>query len=345
VGCESPEGDWFVREGGVSGLVGGKMRTEEMNWLEDPYESTSYDATVKEEQKFVAEALNGLHSQWGEAADFVLDKKVLDQWWSLESPEKAKDLHRRKSQPFGHLYDESDRRQAESSREKIKWKRHQGPLFAADWDEMGTLDVEIVRGGVSVNGFIGALAAVAGRSELLRKIIVHDDLANTGLCAFSFFKLGKWRTVKVDNYLPFVTKSSILLSAQSASAEELWPCLIEKAYAKIHGSYATLKRDIHCPASKALTELTGTMVTTRKLDMLYDDEEEIWETLSDHLDCGNLICCSRDTSDDDSSFSRSSLKGIIPDISYTLAGLVELEDDTRLVKLDNPWGEAGNWCV
>ena len=26
-------------------------------------------------------------------------------------------------------------------------------------------------------------------------------------------------------------------------------------------------------------------------------------------------------------------------------GLVELEDDTRLVKLDNPWGEAGNWYV
>ena len=63
------------------------MRSEEINWLEDPFESTSYDATVKEEQKFVAEALSGLHSQWGEADTFVRDKAVLDQWWTIEEKE------------------------------------------------------------------------------------------------------------------------------------------------------------------------------------------------------------------------------------------------------------------
>ncbi|UPR00213.1 calpain cysteine protease [Chloropicon primus] len=322
------------------------MRSEEINWLEDPYESTSYDATVKEEQRFVQEALNGLQSQWGEAADFVRDKKQLDQWWSLEESERAERERLNKSASFrggmglGHFEERK-----ESSRERIKWKRHQGiPLFAVDdGGDLSTLDIEIVRGGVSVNGFIGALAAVAGREQLLRKIIVYDELSTTGLCAFRFFKLGKWRTVKVDNYLPCVTKSNILLSAQSANSEELWPSLIEKAYAKIHGSYATLKRDMNCPASKALMELTGTLVTTKKIDLLYEDEEELWDNLSEQLNNGNLICCCHDSAEDGEGFTRSSLKGIIPDICYTLAGLVELEDDTRLVKLDNPWGEAGNW--
>ena len=313
------------------------MRSEEINWLEDPFESTSYDATVKEEQKFVAEALSGLHSQWGEADTFVRDKAVLDQWWTIEE----KETKTSKPKYQDEYEDRTFRGQGDSRREKIKWRRHEGVLFATD--DLSVLDIEIIRGGVSVSGFIGALAAVAGREELLRKIIVSDELGTTGLCAFRFFKLGKWRSVKVDNYLPCVTKSNILLSAQSANSDELWPNLIEKAYAKIHGSYASLKRDIHCPASKALMELTGTMVTTRKVDMLYEDEEELWESLSTHLNNGNLICCGHDTLDDVEGFSRSSLKGIIPDLVYSLGGLVELEDDTRLVKLDNPWGEAGNW--
>ena len=288
---------------------------EGYNWLEDGYESTSYESTVKEEQKFVAESLNGLHILWGEAEDtFVRDKKVLDQWWSIDNS---------------------------SDREKIRWRRHEGQLFLLD--DLSKLDIEITKGGVSVNGFIGALAAVEGRQDLLKKIIVRDELSSTGMCTFRFFKLGKWRSVKVDNYLPCVTKESILLSAQSANSEELWPSLIEKAYAKIHGSYATLTRDMSCATSKALMELTGTLVTTKKVDVLYEDEEELWETLSKQLNTGNLMCCSHDTVEDDDSFSRTSLKGVIPDICYTLAGLVELEDDTRLVKLDNPWGEAGNW--
>ena len=113
------------------------MRTaEEDNWLEDAYESTSYDKTVEEEQKFVEEALYGLQSQWGEAQTFVRDKKVLDQYWSIE--------------------DSSDR-------ERIRWKQFEGQLFEVD--DLEKLDIEITRGGVSVNGFIGALAAVAGRCQ------------------------------------------------------------------------------------------------------------------------------------------------------------------------------------
>ena len=303
------------KEEKVEGCESNTMRTaEEDNWLEDAYESTSYDKTVEEEQKFVEEALYGLQSQWGEAQTFVRDKKVLDQYWSIE--------------------DSSDR-------ERIRWKQFEGQLFEVD--DLEKLDIEITRGGVSVNGFIGALAAVAGRSELLKKIIVVDELNTSGTCTFRFFKLGKWRTVQVDNYLPCVTKSNILLSAQSTNGEELWPSLIEKAYAKIHGSYASLKRDIHCPAQKVLMELTGTLVTTKKVDIIYEEEEELWESLSMHLNNGNLICCGHDSAEDEEGFTRGALKGVTPDIIYTLTGLVELEDDTRLVKLDNPWGEAGNW--
>lgn len=60
--------------------------------------------------------------------------------------------------------------------------------------------------------------------------------------------------VVVDDHLPVFPGSSAPACAHSTSSGEMWPGLVEKAYAKLHGSYAALADG---NSADALEDLTG----------------------------------------------------------------------------------------
>ena len=112
---------------------------------------------------------------------------------------------------------------------------------------------------------LAAMAACASNTRLIEDLIVEDHFSDVGLIGVKFFKEGRWVTVVVDAMLPcipygengwcpiFCRPSDEIV--HGAAEKELWCCYMEKAFAKLFGSYESLHGGGDC--SDALNYLTG----------------------------------------------------------------------------------------
>ena len=49
---------------------------------------------------------------------------------------------------------------------------------------------------------------------------------------FRFWLCGQWTDVVVDDYLPFDENNNFIFCHDKKNSNEMWSCLLEKAYAK-----------------------------------------------------------------------------------------------------------------
>lgn len=110
--------------------------------------------------------------------------------------------------------------------------------------------------------FVNAVAAISSQEDVLLNTFVSDDRAEDGLFTFQFFKHGKWHQVAIDSSLPCEPGTDcpqFLRSARTDGLADLWPSLLEKAYAKMRGSYYATEGT--GTVEQALMELTGSVAS------------------------------------------------------------------------------------
>uniref|UniRef100_A0A8C1FWW4 Si:ch211-202f3.3 n=1 Tax=Cyprinus carpio TaxID=7962 RepID=A0A8C1FWW4_CYPCA len=103
--------------------------------------------------------------------------------------------------------------------------------------------------------FLASVGALTFQTKLLHKVIPDGQSFShnyTGLFHFRFWRFGNWYDVVIDDKLPTIGRQ--LIFVKSKTFNEFWPALVEKAYAKVCGSYA----DMHAGrVSEALLDFTG----------------------------------------------------------------------------------------
>ena len=113
------------------------------------------------------------------------------------------------------------------------------------------------------------------------------DSEYAGIFRFRIWHFGKWYEIVVDDFLP--THNAKLKFAESDTSEnEFWAALLEKAYAKLNGSYQALVADY---VMRGFHAFTGGCVEVCKLSE-ETPAENIYKLLVASLKKSALIACS-----------------------------------------------------
>ncbi|XP_054622436.1 calpain-10 isoform X2 [Dunckerocampus dactyliophorus] len=100
--------------------------------------------------------------------------------------------------------------------------------------------------------FLCACSMLIRNKHLLEKQPLWSDNKYRGSFCFRFWQNGHWTEVTIDDRLPCVDSALCFSHCNASSA--FWVALLEKAYAKLHGSYERLWAG---QVSEALVDLTG----------------------------------------------------------------------------------------
>jgi hypothetical protein len=149
--------------------------------------------------------------------------------------------------------------------------------------------------------------------------------------------------VIVDTRIPYNVQSKTPLYGHCADPNEFWVPLIEKAYAKLHGSYEAINGG---SMTESLVDLTGG--SSEKFNLRAPEVAELienqifWKDLKKYHQQGFLLGCSNVVKDDSGVKTEGAGQtGILFNHAYGILDIRDV-DGLQLMRIRNPWGQ-GEW--
>ena len=201
------------------------------------------------------------------------------------------------------------------------------PVLFAD----GVQPTVAIPGNLSNEWFLDACNMLLVKPWLLTRLFVPTSQEDLGRYCVRFWKDGDWKRVVVDDLVPCDSFGDTLY-AKGEDRSQVWPYLIEKAYAKLHGNYETLKQD---SVDYALTDLTGGRVARVPLKSQYEgiEKHELWDQMEDMMIRGIIgcsHCSSRATSFETAKACRA---GVVVGHTYSIVDLIDEGRGEKFVRL------------
>ncbi|XP_071402621.1 calpain-1 catalytic subunit-like [Centroberyx affinis] len=221
---------------------------------------------------------------------------------------------------------------------RVKWVRPgkivPNPSFIVD----GVSRFDFGQGIVGNCWFLASIGALTFQNHILEQVVPLEqsfDEKYCGLFHFKFWRFGRWVDVLIDDKLP--TIDGRLIFVHSKTPNEFWPALLEKAYAKVCGSYSDMSAGT---PSEALVDFTGGV---HMCIQLADSPPNLWQLMYRAAQSKSLMGCG--TPQGETSANTVAPNGLVRGHAYTVTGVKQMMSRGKavnLVRLWNPWGK-GEW--
>ncbi|KAK3552074.1 hypothetical protein QTP70_032615 [Hemibagrus guttatus] len=221
---------------------------------------------------------------------------------------------------------------------KVVWKRPSelvnNPSLIID----GESRFDFAQGELGNCWFLAAIGAITFQKDILNQVIPDNQSFGedyAGIFHFRFYRNKRWVDVVIDDQLPTLNGKLIFVNCKTSN--EFWPALLEKAYAKVCGSYAALNGGF---ISDGLHDFTGGVYKNFDLTTA---SENLWDLMEVAVKRRAVIGCGTPPGPTPENTVLSN--GIVQGHAYTVTGVTQIMAKGKLVKLVrvlNPWGE-GEW--
>ncbi|XP_073527986.1 calpain-8-like isoform X1 [Phyllobates terribilis] len=216
----------------------------------------------------------------------------------------------------------------------MEWKRPTEIMKNPKFIVGGFENEDVMQGGLGNCWFLGSITCLTTNIDCLSYIVPSDqsfDKDYAGIFHFKFWQYGEWVEVVIDDKLP--TKNNKLFFATSQTSDEFWSALLEKAYAKINGSYEGLRSGY---ILDSMEDFTGGVAEIFPISSVPND---FFQKMQRALEYKCLAACDSPPkgTQDISTMSSSIAKGHM----YTITRAKEVtygNNKAQLIRMRNPWG-------
>ncbi|XP_066988982.1 calpain-5-like isoform X6 [Macrobrachium rosenbergii] len=238
----------------------------------------------------------------------------------------------------------------------VTWKRPHETVDNPRLFVEGVSANDVTQGQLGNCWFVAACATLTGVKELWHRVIPdykdqeYGDL-HPGIFHFRFWRFGEWVDVVIDDLLP--TIEGQLLFTHSREKGEFWCALLEKAYAKLHGSYEALEGG---NLSDALVDLTSGV--SAHLDLTvggytddFEKRKQLFKMMAKEMNEHALMCCAITPHSHEEAEMRTNV-GLVKGHAYGITACRKINigetglfsifrgaQKIRMIRLKNPWGE------
>ncbi|XP_031154478.1 calpain-2 catalytic subunit-like [Sander lucioperca] len=236
-------------------------------------------------------------------------------------------------------YDELGR--YSSKTKGVEWKRPtelcSNPQFIVD----GAKRTDICQGELGDCWLLAALASLTLDTQIVNRVVPLKQSFSSqyaGIFHFQLWQYGEWVDVVVDDRLP--TRDGKLLFVHSAERREFWSALLEKAYAKVNGSYEALTGGW---SIEGFEDFTGGIALSYDL---MKAPPSLFNIMRKALMRGSLLGC-----DISRSHKTEAITGLVKGHAYSITAAEKVHhfgSVVQLLRIRNPWGHlhwTGAWSI
>ena len=208
---------------------------------------------------------------------------------------------------------------------------------------------DIVQGQLGDCWLLAALATLSERPQLIQNCFLTSSFSYRGKYRIRLYdnKTKAFQIITIDDNIP-CDKYGVPIYT-GVTANEMWPLLLEKAFAKMRGGYANLNGGLPLDAMQTMTGYIGEHIFIQNAKDVTDTDRIFSLLKKCHQNQCIMACGSRGV-DKTREEGRNTVQGsVVGGHAYSILGVYEprlTNHKIRLLRLRNPWGSfewKGDW--